>query len=52
MKAAISQDEDDIKIERGMIAPGMSVVFTIRFTASSFAEFKDSLTIISESGSF
>lgn len=43
---------DDPRKERGMIAPGMSLSMTVRFCASSFSEFRDEITFISEENVF
>ncbi|KAL4510071.1 hypothetical protein ABPG72_010264 [Tetrahymena utriculariae] len=44
--------QEDITKEKGMIAPGMSLSLNIKFFASSFSEFRDEITFISEENIF
>jgi hypothetical protein len=37
--------EEDVKKEFGLIAPGMSVVLSVKFNATSFAEFEDEIVV-------
>ena len=43
---------EDPHKEKGHIAPGMSLILTIKFYASSFSEFRDEITFISEQNIF
>lgn len=43
---------EDVNKEKGMIAPGMSLNLNIKFFATSFSEFRDEITFISEENIF
>lgn len=47
-KAPTNELEENSNKEFGLIAPGMSVVLSIKFNATSFAEFEDEIVIFGD----